>query len=335
MWNDDRVRDLLERFVPAADEVGRLQRGEDDECRLFQQVAEQGHHAGRSQPTSTRQGIYATAPSGRLLASINHNDPARVAQMLREALGAWRKLPESERYLPETPPARPANLRRLEDRYPEDGLALRVVSRDLPRRGDRGRDWRAAAWNIDFAWFTRAEVESWIGAAADAADGAERDAAPVETPEALIRRIARCHLVDQVRGQTPAFRDEWVREASLRLVRESAEEDAVTFRMAGRVRIDGTGRWIVEGRVPRGAPQEPADERLTFEAELLGSVTFDRATRRVTAFELVAAGPRSGATRYNGRHDDPGPAPMGVVLTLADGTPAERVAPAQIWSYGW
>ena len=34
----------LGEFVPAADEVGRLQRGEDRECRFFQGFAEEGHY---------------------------------------------------------------------------------------------------------------------------------------------------------------------------------------------------------------------------------------------------------------------------------------------------
>ena len=36
----------------------------------FEVIAEQGHFAGRVKPTPTRQGIYATAPSGRLSASV-------------------------------------------------------------------------------------------------------------------------------------------------------------------------------------------------------------------------------------------------------------------------
>ena len=47
--------------------------------------------------------------------------------------------------------------------------------------------------------------------------------------------------------------------------------------------------------------------------------------------DLVAAGPRWGATQFNGRYDDEGPAGMGVLFTLA---PSEdRVAPAYHWAY--
>ena len=86
------VRDLTSTFIPAADEVGHLQSGRDAECRLFQKIAEQGHYAGRTRPTSTRQGTYATTAGGTLLASWNSNDPRFVARKLREALAKWQQL---------------------------------------------------------------------------------------------------------------------------------------------------------------------------------------------------------------------------------------------------
>ena len=38
-------------------------------------------------------------PSGVLLASINSNDPGRIAAMLRRALARWEKLPRRDRLL--------------------------------------------------------------------------------------------------------------------------------------------------------------------------------------------------------------------------------------------
>ena len=88
VWSDPRVVALVKNFVPVADEVHRLQTVKDPEGLLFQKIAEQGHYAGFGPPkhTGTRQGTYAAAPSGILLASINSNDPARMAEMLEKAL---------------------------------------------------------------------------------------------------------------------------------------------------------------------------------------------------------------------------------------------------------
>ena len=80
VWTDPEVKELTAKFIPAADEVGRLQSGKDAECRLFQKIAEQGHYAGRTRPSRTRQGTYATTADGTFLASWNKNDPRIVAR---------------------------------------------------------------------------------------------------------------------------------------------------------------------------------------------------------------------------------------------------------------
>src|SRR5262249_44593768 len=157
----------------------------DPECTLFQKMAEQGHYGGRP---GTRQGTYAAAPSGMLLASINSNDPARIAQMLERALAKWETLSREERLLPDDPQKQHPDPRRPERHYPKDGLVLHVFTRDLPRETpDTG--WRGKAWNQDFAWFTKAEARQFLPAPAQA--GQKRD-----LPASLIQRIARCHLVD-------------------------------------------------------------------------------------------------------------------------------------------
>ena len=147
---------MLARFVPAADEVGRLLRVSDAEARLFQGVAALGHYAARA--GSTRQGIYAMTPSGKLLGSWNSRQVREVQRQLRAALAAWDALPEAERYPSEALAAGP----RFEDRYPEDGLALLATSRDLPRTPETRdpADWRTHAWNVDHLWFTAAEARA-------------------------------------------------------------------------------------------------------------------------------------------------------------------------------
>ena len=98
------MKELAAKFIPAADEVGRLQSGKDAECRLFQKVAERGHYAGRMRPSRTRQGTYATTADGTFLASWNKNDPRIVARKLREALKNWDRLKtKGRKFLGEDP----------------------------------------------------------------------------------------------------------------------------------------------------------------------------------------------------------------------------------------
>lgn len=307
--------ELASKFVPVADEVHRLQSGTDAECRLFQRIAEQGHYAGRTRPSNTRQGTYAAAPSGVMLASINSNDPARVADMLQRALAKWEAMPRQQRLLPADPKIETSTLRRPEQFYPQDGLVLRVNSRDLSR--ETGADWRGTAWNQDYAWFSKAETRQFLPQ--------PQVGQKLEVPAPLIRRIARCHLVDNVRGQTWPFDDGNVEKTRLTAEVAAVKGNVITLRLEGETRTSAEGTWSVRGYQDMNSP---SPQKRGFDTKLLGKASFDTKKERFTAFELVAAGTRWGGTQYNGRGDDLAPAPMGVVFTLAGESPAEHVAPA-------
>jgi len=317
------VHALLREFVPAADEVARLQRGKTEEALLFQKIAEQGHYAGRERPTGTRQGIYATTPSGVLLASINTHRVDRVIGMLESALARWKELPRDQRYRESLFESEQLESERLERFYPESGLALRVTTRDLPREKVT-RDWRGKAWNLDYAWLREHEARMLLPETIAA--GARH-----EWPAEIAVRIARSHMVDNVRGQVPAF---------------GGPEDRVTASMTshlgtptdGRVtlHIEGTMSCVTPGRNAHegGERQDgPEHRERGFETSLLGHATFDLDAKRFTSFELVALGTRWGGSRYNARDDDTEAAPVGVLFELAPAT--ERVAPALFWAYRW
>jgi len=325
VFPDAKVRALLQRFVPAADEVGRLQRGKDPESLLFQKVAEQGHYAGRSVPTSTRQGLYATTADGRMLASINHNDPARVAAMLEKALAAWDALTEAERAT-QAGWDGTTDRQRLEGRYPQDGLVLRVTTRDLERPGAAGAaprdDWRSKAWNLDYLWFRSEEAATFVPE--KRALGATRTLAP-----AALDRLTRVQLVDNVRGQTYPAPKESLERARLTTTVASVKGTRVTLALEGEARWEQSGSWSI------GDNGAATATKRGFEGRLLGSATWDTKTNRFVAFELLAVGTRWGATQYNGRHDDLAPQPIGYLFELASDAPHEHVAPAGFWEYGW
>ena len=320
------MQQLVREFVPAADEVGLLQneRTGGPEARLFRKIAEQGHYGGRTKPTATRQGIYAATPSGILLASANTNEPHTIADLMRKALGKWKTLDRSERLQADAPERSPPDRFRLEARYPEGGLVLQVFSRDLPR-GDAGegagRD-GGAAWNTDFAWFTKAEAATLVPAEPEV--GVEHAA-----PARLVRRIVTRHLVDNVRGQTKPFSGDHVEKAELTLTVDAVDGARVHLRIDGASRAVEKGVWQVRGW------REPAKEiERGYESRLRGRAVWNSAEGRFDRFEMVAIGPRWGATKYNVRADDLGPAPMGVAFRMARTTEGpDRVAPAFAWGY--
>ncbi len=306
----------------SADEVHRLQTGSDPESKLAQKVFEQGHYAGRTQPSSTRQGIYAAAPSGEMLASVNSNDANRVAAMLRQALNKWNGMTEAQRMLPGSPVEIKKQIRRAEDMFPKDGLTLRVFSRDLPG-GQRPPDWRADAWNQSFAWFRRGELQLPTGPMPKVGQ-------TVPLVSIIPRRLAKLNFLDNVRGQTGPFDDRNIRAASLQGTVESIKGSVITLKLSGESHTERTGQWSI-----RGFNDAPSPQRQEMKLALSGRAVFDQAAGKFAEFELLAVGTRTGATQFNGRHDDPGPARIGFYATLTGDQPSERVAPDYISAYGW
>jgi hypothetical protein len=247
--------------------------------------------------------------------------------MLRRALERWDALPEAERAGTPSLDGGPLDARRVwrwERLRPDDGLVLRVYVRDVERVDAPGADdWRAEAWNLDHAWFRREEVLALVPAA-------DEVGARVAWPDALAARLACLHLVDSVRGQVPAFEPGEVQRAELQSVVTAADGPRVELALSGATRTEARGTWPVDG-----FSDAPGEHTRGFEAELAGRASFDRDSGRFTDFELVAVGTRWGGTRFNGRGDDLDPAPMGVSFTLAGDDPADRVAPALAWRYGW
>jgi hypothetical protein len=304
------VLTLAAKFVPAADEVYRMQNlktGTDPECRLFQKFAELGHYR---RPGATRQGTYCVSPSGILLGSINSNDPKRIADLLEKSLAKWGTLKREERLLPTDPRKQLADIKRPERYYPEDGLALNVTSRDMPREKAKANppraSWREFAWNQDFAWFTKAEARQFVPL--EAKVGKKQD-----LPVPLLHRIACAHLIDNVRGQTFPFEESQLKKARLSTEVTAVDGDVVSLR------LEGETRTAMEGGREHG-----------LEMHLLGKATFDLAKGRFQTFELVAVGSRWGGTRLNGRRGDTDAAPIGILFTLAADSSCERVAPAFI-----
>lgn len=303
------MHELLERFVPCADEVGHLQRAKTPAAELFRVFCEEGHYQYRQKRgTGTRQGIYAVAPSGHLLRSWNTRGIRNVEAELKKALKAWDALEEAKRY----PEEMLASGRRAEDFYRTDGLALVVYTRDLPRENDaRVDDWQKRAWNIDHLWLSSAEAHALAAGA---------------LPEAALNRLVRLHGRDNVRGQTPHYRDADIVEARLDVVAGSQDGGVKSMTFTGAASLSQTGQWQTGNGL-----DTPSEEKRSFSGNLYGQATWNG--ERFTKFELAWTGLRAGATMYNQRAEDQGPALMAVVFRLAE--PEDRVAPSRFWDYGW
>ncbi len=314
---------LAQEFIPAADEVNHLQRGDDAEARLFQAVAEQGHYGGRKVPTDTRQGTYALSPSGEFLASVNANDPGEMAAMMRRALAKWKSLPRERRLSAQDPSEIDVRNSRAERFYPQDGLVLKIISRDLPRTEGvclPESDWRVKAWNMDFAWFRKEEVAQFFPQNLGPNDVAR-------VPPQLVRRLAMFTLVDNVRGQTSSMPWDGVQASDLTMRVRSIKNGIALLRLEGHVLTSTAAEWPardMNGKQTRG-----------IDLQLLGKAQYDLRRGKFVSLEMLGVGSRWGATQYNVRGDDEKTAPIGYFITLGNGSPSERLAPADFWSYAW
>lgn len=311
VFSDPRIISIInEHFVPAADDCGPLQTGRDEPGEFFRLIAEQGHYAGRTRPTATRQGLYVATPEGKLLASVNSTSADRVLNMIQSAVTAWKSHP-SNLGAAEQSAAAAAKAPRHEQ-YPEGGLVLKMYVRDLPRENP---SWQNSRLNIDHVWITKAEVKQFIP------DGAQLgDRISVATN--IVTRLARSHLVDTVRGQCPAWDPAHIRTGDVHLVVESIQGALVHLRLEGHIRLAAPPDDAVNPYNRRAVDQERG-----IEARLLGYLTYHREKESFEKFRMIAAGPRWGAYVYNGRASDPGPAPIGFAFELVRNDNATDLTP--------
>lgn len=279
---------------------------------FFRQVAEQGHYGGRTEPTATRQGLYACTSDGELLGSINTRDAEPLLEVLERSLEKWRERPDSAEShdIPESYPVDP----RLGWSYPGNGLTLKVTVRDLPRDSN-GVDSRH---NIDFAWFTEEETGSLVPP--NAASGQTWLA-----PDFFTRRLALRHFIDTARGQSPGWKEGDLKDGEISLTVESVDTDCIRLRMEGRIHLEGEPSF--ESNPHSGLT---VDKPRGLKLDLYGRLAYDPLRRSFNTFDAVATGDRWGCTTYNVRFDDPGPAPIGFTFELASDNPIESTPPASI-----
>ena len=308
VWSDDRVIELAREFVPATDEVWRLQHRDEPECRFFQRMAKEGHYRPDN---STQQGIYVCAPSGRFLASINSNQPERVLAIMKRGLKLYRALDPDERKLSD--PALVAANKRMEHREPSRGLVLEMIARDIPRDGDPDET-RAEKWNRDMAWFTQREARSLVPGRPSTGD-------TYDLPPLFVNRLVALHMVDTVNGQTKPFEFEEVKGSRVAARVSDVTAESIELEFSGKTHSESTD--ANRHQSPRGVV-----------TNLKGSATWNRRTNQFSRFELVAVGHRWGYTRFNDRRGGTkeNSNPLGFVFRLANPDEPPTV-PAFIWAY--
>ncbi len=244
----------------------------------------------------TKQGVYMIGPDAEYLegGGAISGSPEKVRRRLEKALERWKKISKKKRYANKKVP-RAGSV--MPPEYEGKDFVLRVHLRDLPRgKGDdSGRrvtkaDRRNRMWMAFTEW---AWNENWI-AFDKAKEFVTKSKRPQPVDAAVVTKLCRDVLVDNVRGQTPRWKKEHVKLAEL------------TMRRIGTKR----GRWTIEYRGK--AEMEAGAQK--FAPILYGQAVWNPKKREFESLDLLAIGIRAGAGRFNQRKRDVGPAPMGIAL---------------------
>jgi hypothetical protein len=252
------------------------------------------------------QGIYVLTPSGKLLAFCQRDhDPDSIARLLLQSLDQWKVLGREERLGAEA--LRPVGSATRRPHPPEGGLVLELFVRDLPRKTGPVAGELAAMWNRDIAWFTEEEVRSMIP---PRRTPGERH----RLPDKLVRRLARLHLLDSVRGINDArpFEDKHVEQAMMFLEVVKVEGDVLSLR------IEGATRAVEPPLVEARGSGRPDERERGYDARLLGRATVDVRHSKFLSVALLAIGQRWGGRGYahSMRQGDLESQPMGFAFRM-------------------
>jgi hypothetical protein len=292
--DEEVVRLLKSSFVPYAGDQWYLHRQQDAEGTFFWKVVDQSHRKDAPKD-ETRQGVYAAAPDGRLLAS-DHFRPSSEAMvnLLKASLAKWEGLRKTRQAVIEAAPQDAGFVREP----PKGGLILNVYTR-IPLPPPAGKAWTPnQATGRDHMWATAEEARSLLPARWE-----KGHKYPV--PKGVAERLIRFHLVDDVRGEPNAWEPQEITSQALTLT----VEDPAT----GRLGLSGMARMAASGG--RG-----------YDARLQGMLTVDRKQNAFTKADILAWGEAYGEGNYT-RGAPKGKFPLVIALSLAGESPADRVPP--------
>ena len=253
---------------------------------------------------------------------------------MRKGMEKWGKLSPDERLMTKEVFAKAvAELGDVERRsqYPQDGLVLSVVYRDLPRSPDLSNSRNRNAYNQGYAWFRKGEAHAFLPGqpVKGTKEAVQRD---------LVERLARFHFVDLVQGHTASFPQQAVEQAGLGAEVIDVKGNLVSLCYKGRTRTEEVHDGVhIEGKWNAKGPGIPELQTRGVDAKLEGQAVYDLKASKFVSFDLLVLSERWGGNAYNGRLNerDFGPAPMGIVLRLADDSAAEQVEPLFFNYYGW
>lgn len=301
-----------EDFVSISADDWYQRRREDAVGEFFRKVADQGPRKG--QGGGTRQGIYCLTADGKLLAYKNAGQNAEVMRdVLKQALAAWKKLPEEQR----KPGALKLENPDIDPRYsrkpPTGAVVVKVYTRILDR-DSKGEFCKGSCPTLggdktarDHLWLTEADIRSLIPA--DATVNAR-----FAVPATIAERIARFHLIDNTRGEPPMWQKKEIHRLDMQATVLATSNEHLNLR--------------IDGSALLAAGDDPGQAARGFDVKLLGYVGYDRRKQALGRFDLVAFGEHWGDGTFT-RGARKGRTPLGIAFELAGNDAAAAGVPPQ------
>jgi len=307
-----------EDYVTVSGDDWYQRRRQDKEGEFFRKVADQGPRKG--QGGSTRQGIYCFTADGELLMYKNAGQNADVMrEVLEQGLAKWKRLPESRRKPGAVEVGDHGTVDRRYVRIPPRGGLIAVVYTRILDKDSKGEICKGTCPTLggeraarDHLWLTSDEVRSFIPADAKAGS-------TFAIPSAIAERILRFHLVDNTRGEPPAWRREDIRKSEMKLT--------VTAMTESECRLQFSGQALLADA------SDAASSKRGYEVALAGELRYDRKAGNFTRFDITAVGEHWGEGAFT-RGARPGRQLLGVAIELAGDKPADRIPPqfAREWN---
>ncbi|MBI3725434.1 hypothetical protein HY251_16010 [bacterium] len=288
--------------MPLAANTRELQHREktDELGRFFWKVADAGHW--KQQEGNTTQGLYAFSAAGDFYGSLNDRDVGELLALLEKARKAFAKAPPRKLEL-----ARPSGPS-ADVLPPERAAVVRVHARILPLPAGCAPINKGVG--RDHLWVLEEEV-------AAIAKGLSTGEA-CDLPKTLVARIARWHLLDDVRGEPDRWRAGEVRRAELRATRVTSKE-GLAARVSGAFSmLAAAGKKSEDGRAlgERG-----------YEGTIEGELAVSPSPARLATFRLLARGKAWGESTYT-PSPPAGKFPLSVAFVLlSSGKKGEKAPP--------
>lgn len=298
VFSNPEVQQLLrERFIPVAANDWYQRRRQDAEGDFFRSVADQGPRNGNG----TRQGHYVLTAGGKLLGYNNNRGPERRLAMIKGSLEKWDALSPDEKKI--TVPERGKEDPKFKRSLPKGATVVKDFTRALEKKDGTLSaaiiDGSTPLTAVDHLWIKEDEIKELRAVVASGG----------ELPTRLAQRIARYHLIDNVRGEPRSWQ------------RSEIKSIEITLAPGGKV----TGSFHIES----------SDEKLGYKGEITGVIAFGE-NEKLQKFNLLILGEHWGEGQHT-KEARPGRSPLGQVFQLTStDKPEDRIPPQGMhWEQGY